>query len=196
MTQGMPGVLFSMEKNIKKRAIVFIDGNNWYHNVKSVVKKPRLVDFRSLSKNVAERFNLEIKEIRYYNSIPDIGVGEDVYYKHMVFLDKLKKQRVLVFTRKLKKVKQAGKIIRIEKGVDVMVASDMISKSLVENQCDCCVLISGDSDYVPVMQLIKKAKKEVIAVSVLKGFARELLQGDFRFWILEKKDLENFQIGK
>jgi uncharacterized LabA/DUF88 family protein len=185
----MPGVFFSMEKQTKKRAIVFVDGNNWYHNVKSVVKKPRLVDIRTISKKVEKKFDLIIKEIRYYNSTPDIGLGDEVYYKHMIFLDKLKKQGIIVNTRKLKKVKQNGKVIRIEKGVDVMVATDMVSKALVENACDCCILISGDSDYVPVMQLIKKAKKEVIAVSVLKGFARELLQGEFRFWILKKGDL-------
>ena len=185
-----------MVRETKKRAIVFIDGNNWYHNLKSMAKKPRLVDLKKLSWKIAEHFNLELKEIRYYNSIPDIEMGDEIYYKHMVFLAKLKKQGIIVNTRKLKKVKQQEKIIRIEKGVDVMVAADMISKALVENKCECCVLISGDSDYVPVMQLIKKAKKEALTVSVLKGYARELLQGEFRFWILKKQDLKDCWMGK
>ncbi len=177
-------------KQKKKRAIVFIDGNNWYHNVKSVVKKPRLINFKKLAEMIAERFDLDLKEIRYYNSTPDIGLGEEIYYKHMMFLAKLKKQGIIVKTRKLKKIKENGRIIRIEKGIDVMISADMINKSLMENECDACVLITGDSDFAPVMQLIKKGKKEVITVSVLKGYARELLQGDFRFWILKKEDLD------
>ena len=175
----------------KKRAIVFIDGNNWYHNVKSVVSKPRLVDFKKLARKISERFDLDIIEIRYYNSIPDIGLGVDSYYKHMVFLDKMKKRGFVVNTRKLKKVKANGKIARVEKGIDIMIAADMVNKALLEEECDCCVLISGDSDYVPVMQLIKKVGKEVLTVSVMKGYARELLQGDFRFWMLKKRDLND-----
>ena len=70
-----------------------------------------------------------------------------------------------------------------------MISADMVSKTLVEDQCDCCVLITGDSDFVPVMQLIKNAKKEVLTASVLKGYARELLQGAFRFWMLKKQDI-------
>lgn len=193
MTKGMPGVLlFSI---MKKKTIVFIDGNNWYHNCKALIDKPRIVDFKKLCNLISEHFDLDIKEIRYYNSIPDIESGDDVYYKHMVFLANLKKQGVLVFTRKLKKVRQAGKILRIEKGIDIMIAADMVNKSLIEKDCECCLLITGDSDYVPVMQLIKKAKKEVITSSVLRGYARELLQGEFRFWILKKEDL-NKCIGR
>ena len=74
--------------NNKKRAIVFIDGNNWYHNLKSILNKPGILSFKKLANLIAEHFNLNIKEIRYYNSIPDIELGEKIYYKHMVFLAK------------------------------------------------------------------------------------------------------------
>jgi uncharacterized LabA/DUF88 family protein len=50
-------------------------------------------------------------------------------------------------------------------------------------------LISGDSDFVPVMRLLKTAGKEILTASVLKGYARELLQGEFRFWIMKKADV-------
>ena len=186
MTQGMPGVLIFMAI---KKAIMFVDGNNWYHNVKSVIKKPRAIDFRKLADMVAEHFELNIVEIRYYNSIPDIELGEEVYYKHMVFLAGLKQKGLTVNTNKLKKIRVAGKVIRVEKGIDVMIAADMTNKILIEKECDCCVLISGDSDFVPAMRLIKKSGKEVLTTSVLRGYARELLQGEFRFWILKKGDV-------
>jgi len=175
---------------VKKRAIVFIDGNNWYHGVKRIVRKPKSVRFEKLARLIAGKFDLDILEIRYYNSVPDIDLGEDNYYKHMVFLAGLKKKGIVVNTNKLKKLRVGGKVLRVEKGVDVMIATDMINKSLVEKECDCCVLISGDSDFVPAMRLIKDAGKEVLTASVLKGYARELLQGEFRFWILKKGDLD------
>ncbi len=186
MTQGMPGVLFSMAK---KKAIMFIDGNNWYHNVKSVVEKPRAIDFRKLADMIAGHFDLDFVEIRYYNSVPDIELGEEVYYKHMVFLAGLKQKGLVVNTAKLKKIRTNGKVLRVEKGIDVTIVVDMISKTLLEEECECCVLISGDSDFVPAMRLIKGAGKEVLTTSVLKGYARELLQGEFRFWILKKGDV-------
>jgi len=187
MTQGMPGVLFSM--GTKKKAIMFVDGNNWYHNVKSVIEKPRAIDFRKLADMVAGHFDLDVIEIMYYNSVPDIELGDENYYKHMVFLAGLKKKGLVVNTMKLKKIRTGGKTIRVEKGIDVMIATDMISKTLLESECECCILISGDSDFVPVMRLIKNTEHEVLTVSVLKGYARELLQGEFRFWILKKPDV-------
>jgi len=173
----------------KKKAIMFVDGNNWYHNVKSVVPKPRAIDFRKLSDMIAKHFDLDVVWIRYYNSVPDIELGEENYYKHMVFLAGLKQKGLEVNTTKLKKIRTNGKTLRVEKGIDVMIAMDMASKTLFDKECDCCVLISGDSDFVPAMRLIKNEGKEVLTVSVLRGYARELLQGEFRFWILKKGDV-------
>lgn len=168
---------------------MFIDGNNWYHNVKSIVKKPREIDFLKLSKEIEKKFSLDITEVRYYNSIPDIELGEEVYYKHMIFLAKLKQKGIIVNTAKLKKIKSEGKSLRVEKGIDVLIAVDMIKKTLLDKSCDACVLISGDSDFVPVMKLIKERGKEVLTTSVIKGYARELLQGEFRFWIMKRQEV-------
>ena len=203
----------------KKTAIVFIDGNNWYHNSKNVLD-PTKVDFIKLSTLICNQFNFEVKEIRYYNSIPDIKDGALIYHKHMEFLSSLKKQNIKIFTRKLQKnsTKEIlkdkektlqnldlcdickpfiegmchdciGNIKRKEKGVDVWIASDIIRKSIVENQCDVCILISGDADFIPAMQTIKNAKKEVITASVYQGYSRQLREGSFRYFYLKKKEL-------
>jgi uncharacterized LabA/DUF88 family protein len=106
----------------------------------------------------------------------------------MKFLEELKKQGIIVQTRKLKKIIKEN--ISVEKGVDVLIGADMIKKSLVDRACEVCILISGDADFIPVMEIIKWAKKEAITCCVLKGYARELLQGQFRYLILKKEDLE------
>ncbi|MFC1682338.1 NYN domain-containing protein [Nanoarchaeota archaeon] len=171
---------------MKKRAIVFYDGNNWYHNLRHTIK-PSKIDLQKLAKFICDHFNLELIEIVYYNSIPDIKNNEKVYYKHQEFLSELRKQKIIVKTRKLKEISK--KNIQVEKGIDVMIASDMIYKSLIEKSCDCCILISGDADFIPAMQIIKDAKREVITSSVIKGYSRELMQGKFRFLIIKQEYL-------
>ena len=187
----MPGfTFFIMALENKRSAIVFVDGNNWYHNVKSIVRKPRGLDFEKIGKLVCDRFGLDFVEVRYYNSVPDIDLGEENYYKHMVFLAGLKKKGVVVNTRKLKVVNSMGKKLRIEKGVDVMIAADMIDFCLVDSKCDVCILLSGDADFLPAMDVIKRQGSEVITASVGRGYSRDLRSGDFRYVVLKKEDLD------
>jgi uncharacterized LabA/DUF88 family protein len=180
-----------MVSDKRRSAMVFIDGNNWYHNVKSVVKKSRGLDFKKLGLLICERFGLDLIDVRYYNSVPDIELGEENYYKHMVYLASLKKKGVKVNTRKLKVVMSSGKKLRIEKGVDVQIAADMIDFSLVDGSCDVCLLISGDADFLPAMDVIKRQGKEVITASVSKGYSRDLRGGDFRYVVLKRADLDS-----
>jgi len=85
-----------------------------------------------------------------------------------------------------------GNIKKKEKGIDVRIAIDIVRKCLIEKECDVCVLISGDSDFIPVMQLIKDAKKEVVTSSVLKEYSRELMGGRFRYLFLNREDIRSF----
>lgn len=204
----------------KQSAIIFIDGNNWYHNVKSVVAKPGRVDLSKLAYFICSKLNLELIEIVYYNSIPDIQDGEAIYYQHMSFLSELEKEGIKVKTRKLQKISNAelkkereifiealdlcasckpivkesfleviGNYKKKEKGIDVMIAIDMIKQSVIDNRCNKCILISGDADFIPAMQIIKDAGKEAITCCVPYGHSRELRGGKFRYFIIKKRDL-------
>jgi len=188
MTQGMPGFTFS--KMVNKKAIVFVDGNNWYHNVKGIFGKPRVIDIRKVARLACDKFGLDLVEVRYYNSIPDIEMGEEMYYKHMVFLAGLRKKGLTVNTAHLKRIKVDGRVLRVEKGIDVMIASDMVKLCLLDGFCDVCILVSGDADFLPAMKLIKSHRKEVISVSISRGYSRDLRAGAFRYLVLKKGDLD------
>lgn len=180
----------------KKKAIIFVDGNNWYHNSKKVIEKPRLVNLKKLADLICKKFDFDLVEIRYYNSIPAITDGAENYYKHMVFLAKLKKSGIKVQTRKLKVIQEKGVEVKVEKGVDVLICSDMFEASLLDKTCDVCILISGDADFLPAMGLVKKRGKEIISASVPNGYSRGLRSGDFRYFVLKKKNLESCFGGK
>lgn len=172
----------------KRKAVIFIDGSNFYHNSKSIIDKPSNINLKKLSKLICDKYDLELRQIRYYNSVPDISDSEKVYYKHIEFLNSLEKEGTIVKTRKLKKIKQLK--IKIEKGVDVMIAADMIRETLVEKQCEVCILVSGDADFIPAMEIIKEVGYEVIVCCPQIGFSNELRQGKFRYFILKTEDLK------
>jgi len=71
-----------------------------------------------------------------------------------------------------------------------LIASDMIRKTLVDKECDACILISGDADFITAMQIIKDSGFEAITCCVKMGHASELKEGKFRYLILKKDDLE------
>jgi len=199
-----------------KKAIVFVDANNWYHNLKRWFK-PSDIDIKKVTDLIAKEKNLDIIEIRWYASIPDIEDNKINYMQHMKFLSSLSKRGINVITRKLQRLstkelkkkredllnswdlcKICKPIVEAsfldiadhnqkEKGLDVWIAIDMVKEAIKEN-LDCAVLISGDSDFVPAFELIEEVEREVLSCSVPGGYSNELRQ-KFPFIILNKEKL-------
>ncbi len=227
-SEGMLGFLIKILWMVKvpdtqkKNAIVFIDGNNFYHNLKLMKITPGDIDFAKISQLVCSHFNCNYKKTIYYNSIPSIADGKEIYYKHIRFINELQKlPNFEVKTRKLqrhsnKEILQEkeeliktlklcdkcspiikhmcsecmGDIQKKEKGIDIMIATDMLYLCLLKNECDCCILISGDADFVPVIEIIKTNNKEVFSAFLLRGYAYEL-RNKFKFFILFRNTLVN-----
>ncbi len=83
-------------------AIIFIDGNNLYHNLIGMGIKPSHLDFQKLVSYICEHYNFELKKVVYYNSMPDLKDGKLLYYSHLKFIDELRKlPKFEVKTRKL-----------------------------------------------------------------------------------------------
>ena len=78
---------------------------------------------------------------------------------------------------------------RKEKGIDVWVAIDMIKESIIDKNCDACILISGDADFTPALELIKSHGKEVLTSMVPWGYSSELRQ-KFEYVILNQETLK------
>lgn len=190
----------------QKVAIVFIDGNNLYHNLKASRIKPSSIGLQKLSELVCEHFGCVHKKTVYYNSIPDIRDGKETYYQHIKYLNKVRSiPKFDVKTRKLQKNttkevmhEKSTKISQLElcklckpivesncrecigdfkvkeKGIDVMIVVDMINLSLIQKECDYCILVSGDADFIPAMDIIKKRGKMPVSAALYKGYSYEL----------------------
>lgn len=200
-----------------KNAVVFVDANNWYHNVKKLLN-PGDIDIVKVAKFLCSVKKYNLVQIRWYASTPSIADGEKMYYKHMSFLEGLEKKGVKVITRKLQRFsneetirKKKETINRLnlcehckslvesaflglsgvkrkEKGIDVWVAVDMIKESIIDKRCNVCLLISGDADFVPALNLVKSQGNEVLTSMVSSGYSSELIR-TFPFFILRKDTL-------
>ncbi|MGD9276748.1 MAG: NYN domain-containing protein [Candidatus Pacearchaeota archaeon] len=199
-----------------KRTIVFVDANNWYHNIKYLIQ-PSKVDICKVAKMISDEKDLEILEIRWYTSMPDVKDNHLVYKIQRAFLGRLQKRGVKIITRKLQKLSnkevkkkrqdfiESWDLCKVckplveasflemsdnfqkEKGIDVWIAIDTV-KEAIRNKIDCAILISGDADFVPALDLIKEIGKEVLSSSVSKGYSNELRQ-KFPYMILNKEKL-------
>jgi len=211
-------VLYSLREEfiLVKRTIFFIDGNNWYHNVKSWFK-PGSVDIKKLIELLSKENRLDLIEIRWYVSMPNREDDELIYKNQRAFLGRLEKKGIKIITRKLqrlsnkeilkkkKELLDSWDLCKIckpiveasfldiedknqkEKGIDVWIAIDMVKEAL-QNKLDYCVLISGDADFVPALELIRSMKKEVLSAFIPRGYSNELRQ-KFSYFIITKEIL-------
>ena len=201
---------------MNKKTIVFVDANNWYHNLKRWFK-PSEIDISKIVSLIAKEKNLEIIEIKWYASIPNIEDNKINYMKHMNFLSSLQERGIKVITRKLQRLsnkeilKKRQELLdswdlcetckpivkesfleisdhnQKEKGIDVWIAIDMV-KEAIQGNLDFCILISGDADFVPAFSLIKEIGKDVLSCSVPRGYSNELRQ-KFPYLILNREML-------
>ena len=84
-----------------KKAIFFFDANNWYHNVKKYYN-PSEIDIQKLVNFFCKIKDYDLVEIRWYASVPSISDGENIYYRHISYLDNLEKKGIKVILTKSK----------------------------------------------------------------------------------------------
>ena len=130
-----------------KNTMIFIDYGNLYHNAHELKFK---VDYGKLISVLGKNKNV-IKAIMY------MGVIYPIKGKKIGWIKSLKrKYGINIKYRYLKETPQGFK----EKGVDVLLAIDMLINAY-ENNYDIAVLLSGDADFIPVIEKIQALNKKV-----------------------------------
>lgn len=179
-----------------KKAIVFIDGSNFYYRLKHIIKKgannTSLLDFNYQKFCLWLCGDFEVVEIRYY-----IGVvrrknndqkSEKLYNDQQRLFRKLQKHQVRIVLGML--IQHPDKTYH-EKGVDVRLAVEMI-KLARENKYDTAFLISSDTDLVPAVEevLLLGKKVKYIGATDSQSFGLSKITGDYL--ILRPEDVELF----
>ena len=138
----------------RRRVMIFIDGSNLYHVLKQNTDK-RDLDYKKFSQKLCG--DRELIRTYYYNirqespDNPKLAESQDRFLNALYETDYLEV--------KLGIWKQRGHTM-VEKGVDVMIAADLISHAY-EDHYDTAILVSGDADFYPALQIVKDTGKQV-----------------------------------
>lgn len=171
----------------EKRIAIFIDGGNFHH---LVIKKLRIselnFDFEKFVLFLAQEDKIIEKWKRYYVGTVREKEGDKHSKESMSrqtrFFAGLKKENWQLRTNKLKtriekitvdpRMQNYEKLKSIditeivyerkrEKGIDVMLATDLIVGA-VEDVYDMAIVISSDADLLPAIEWVKKSKNKQI----------------------------------
>jgi len=170
-----------------ERVAVFIDGGNFFHLViKKLNIKNQDFNFEEFTNSLLEGRSIKENWKRYYIGTVREEIG-DKYSKEQVreqniLFGQLKKTHWNIRKNKLRtrleKIKvddrmdkfEALNILGIkeicykrkrEKGIDVMIAMDMLIGA-IENSYDTAILISSDTDILPVVDYIQNSLKKKV----------------------------------
>lgn len=150
-----------MPKKMPKRALILLDGSNFYHRLKeSKVGLTNLLEFNfaEFAKWLARGKKIVSKN--YYVGVvrakPNDTKAQELRRNQQRLFAKLKKQNWEIFRGFIMKT---GRDFH-EKGVDVKIATDL-TVGAYEDTYDTAILVSSDTDLIPAIAKVKELGKEI-----------------------------------
>ena len=131
----------------RENVIIFLDNSNLFHSFQNLNFH---CDYSKLKAVITKDRNL--LEANFYT-----GLMYPVRDKEKAWFNSLYKMGYTVKTRAIKVAPNGRKV---EKRIDVLIAVDIIS-SAYETNVDKIIIVSGDSDFVPVVKKLKDLNKRV-----------------------------------
>lgn len=160
-------------KGLKRKIAIFIDAANIFYSTRTLGWKLDYEKFLNYWKK-----NGKITGAYFYTAIISSRA------KQLKFYSALRSIGYEVITRELKIIKDKKNKIIVHKGnFDVKLAIDIVLKA---KEFNIAVLASGDSDFEPVVDYLRKLHKKVIVVSSRGHIARELIKSASIYLPLEK----------
>ncbi len=165
-----------------ERVVIFIDGSNLFHAIRYInikIDYQKLVDFLKEDRKLIRAY--------FYGAIPqekDIKKNSpewESYFRQRRFLEELSLQGIKVKLAKLRRL-PSGEYI--EKEVDIMLATDMLSMAHM-NTYDTAVLVSGDSDFSYTVEEVQRIGKRVENATFKKTSSYQLRKVCDRFLLLD-----------
>lgn len=137
-----------------ERVFIFIDGSNLYHVLGEICGR-RDLQFDKFALKLAN--GRDLRRVYYYNirqesdRRPELGKDQEKFLASLYDTPYME-VRLGVW-------RQHGEEM-VEKGVDVMLATDLVVKAL-RDQYETAIVVSGDGDFFPAYQAAKDAGKHV-----------------------------------
>ena len=134
-----------------ERVNVYIDGSNLYHLLRGRFGRAGL-NFLAFARKLAGQRQLQ--RIYYYTAPIDQSKQPALYQSQQRFFQHLRRIRQLELRLGRLVYPSGGNTPLHEKGVDVKLATDMVLHG-VTNRFDAAVLVSSDTDFRDVIEIIR-----------------------------------------
>lgn len=138
-----------------KRIAIFIDGSNLYNGMRDNVASTR-VNLQELIKQL--KGDRELVRTYYYNAPLTEDYESDLREGQQRFFESLR--RIPYVTVRLGRLHRRHDGSLVEKGIDVAIAVESLGLAY-EDAYDVALLVSGDGDYVELVEAIKRRGKHV-----------------------------------
>ena len=141
-----------------ERVMIFVDGSNLYHSLKAFLKRTD-IDIGRLGGRLLG--NRQLVRIYYYNAKVGFKQEPERYQQQQAFFASISAMPYCEL--RLGRLVYTGNWPNTppyEKGVDIQLATDMITHSF-KNNYDVAVLAASDTDYVGALQAVKDNGKHV-----------------------------------
>ena len=185
---------------VYRRVMIFIDGGYLREGFKRIYGNAEInfPGLFSLLKNLGfeERRHPEVIRAYYYDA--EVDPIDDVaeFKKQKEYFSNIEKYAV--YEVKRARLKRTGKTKkrRKQKGVDVMIAIDMITKAFM-NHYDIAILLAGDDDFLDLVKAVKDlTDKRVYGAFYPDQVSDDLLNNLDKKQPLTKELLDKHSIAK
>ncbi len=189
---------------MKPKTLVFIDSSNFYHSLKKQNCLPFNADgFSQLFEKLSGLYEIEkiyfYDAVKNIKRDPNGYSKQQAFHLRLLKSD----PRIVIKTRKLRyiadvrnsKIKRSGEKVGIpisyikklrdflmemglikltkEKGIDVQLVVDAIEEARKRKKINI-IILSGDADFVPAVNLLKTYEVEVVNLHAYSGSSTEL----------------------
>jgi len=176
-----------------ERISVYIDGENFYHGIKSINKK--YTDFKFDFKNYIKYITKSKKLVDVYYFVAPLkqNLNPEVYSYQQKLFDRFRKLGwKVVLCKRRKREKEDGTDTHKIKEDDIRLALQM-QKDAYDNKYDVALLFSGDGDFVPLSEYLKEKGKKMEIVYFEDSISISLLRVcEFKGIKINKKILNKF----
>ncbi len=194
-----------------KKCLVLLDAGFLSKLSKHFGKGKYLIyDIIKFAKNLAKKQRFYCKHIFYYTAPPfqsekPIENEEKRKEKYDKFIKKLSKNKDLTIREgRCQRLKINNKFIYKQKAVDSLAIMDLMSIPIEYPEINNIILLASDSDFVPVINRLKKLNIKTILYTYYEeknrksafSTSNELIKSVHKYVLLTKQDFENCPLKK
>lgn len=175
---GLHGIALQQKSPITN-LMAFIDGGYLRAEFEKIAPGKK-IDFQLLKNRIVENFNGncngkydgDLVRVYYYDAIVDSTHPKfDEQNEYLATIKKINGYQIRL--GKLTPTGKNGSGSLKQKGVDVLLATDMITKAYTD-QYEFAILIAGDSDFLEVVNAVKDSGKRVVGMYFKEHIADDL----------------------